>query len=90
MVYGAASTIVMEQNTAARIRRVIIAGIAYINLLPYRVKATAISELTYGVGWYLRIKCGLTVGWAHGGNSHTNATWPRPQGSRALSLALLI
>ena len=34
------------------------------------IVASAMSELTYGVGYYTRFSCGLTVGWAHGGGSH--------------------
>eukprot|EP00656_Telonema_subtile_P011229 TRINITY_DN15534_c0_g1_i1.p1 TRINITY_DN15534_c0_g1~~TRINITY_DN15534_c0_g1_i1.p1 ORF type:complete len:866 (+),score=187.31 TRINITY_DN15534_c0_g1_i1:142-2739(+) len=41
------------------------------------VVASAMSELTYGIGWYTRLTCGLTVGWRHGGGSHTNSSnWP--------------
>eukprot|EP00658_Telonema_sp_P-2_P032395 TRINITY_DN24001_c0_g1_i16.p1 TRINITY_DN24001_c0_g1~~TRINITY_DN24001_c0_g1_i16.p1 ORF type:complete len:421 (-),score=64.15 TRINITY_DN24001_c0_g1_i16:122-1384(-) len=36
-----------------------------------------IRDSTYGIGWYTRYTCGLTVGWKHGGGSHTNASsWP--------------
>ena len=42
---------------------------------PVTVVASGMSELTYGVGYYSRFSCGLTVGWKHGGGSHTT---PRP------------
>ena len=35
------------------------------------------SELTYGIGYYTRYTCGLTVGRDKWGGSHTNAShWP--------------
>ena len=39
--------------------------------------ASSMSELTYGIGYYTRFHCGLTVGWKRGGGSHTSAgSWP--------------
>lgn len=42
------------------------------------VTASSLTSLTYGIGWYLRFRCGITVGWPHGGGSFTTppATWP--------------
>jgi hypothetical protein len=43
------------------------------------VSASSMAELTYGIGRYTRFQCGLTVGWARGGNSHANVPglqWP--------------
>ena len=33
------------------------------------ITASSIAELTYGIGYYTRFGCGLTVGWPHGGGS---------------------
>ena len=41
------------------------------------IVASAMSELTYGIGYYTRFSCGLTVGWEHGGGSHVVADWSR-------------
>jgi hypothetical protein len=42
------------------------------------VSASGMSELTYGIGYYGRFSCGLSVGWKRGGGSHslTNESWP--------------
>eukprot|EP01047_Picozoa_sp_COSAG01_P034688 COSAG01_NODE_2617_length_7374_cov_7.663505_4_plen_342_part_00 len=41
------------------------------------VAASSMSGLTYGIGYYTRFSCGLTVGWTRGGGSHTAAeSWP--------------
>jgi alpha-N-acetylglucosaminidase len=41
------------------------------------IAASSIAELTYGIGYYTRFSCGLTVGWKRGGGSHTEAkAWP--------------
>jgi hypothetical protein len=42
------------------------------------VKASSMSELTFGIGYYTRFFCGLAVGWRRGGGSFTknNTTWP--------------
>ena len=43
------------------------------------IHASSMSELTYGIGYYARFSCGMTVGWKRGGGSFTgnNATkWP--------------
>ena len=41
------------------------------------IAATSMSELTYGIGYYTRYTCGLTVGRDKWGGSHTNASsWP--------------
>lgn len=43
------------------------------------ISASSMAELTYGIGRYTRYQCGLTVGWARGGNSYANVpnlTWP--------------
>jgi alpha-N-acetylglucosaminidase len=41
------------------------------------ITASSMSELTYGIGYYVRFSCGLTVGWRHGGGSHTHSDqWP--------------
>jgi hypothetical protein len=42
------------------------------------VAASGMSELTYGIGYYGRFSCGLSVGWKRGGGSHslTNESWP--------------
>lgn len=47
------------------------------------IKASAMSELTYGIGYYTRFHCGATVGWARGGGSHTlgGKKWPCHVGS---------
>eukprot|EP01043_Picozoa_sp_COSAG02_P011790 COSAG02_NODE_440_length_22296_cov_173.657386_16_plen_715_part_00 len=49
-----------------------------------RVEASSVSELTYGIGYYLRFYCAMTVGWPTGGGSYTQelggarmTTWPR-------------
>ena len=46
------------------------------------VDATSVSELTAGLGVYLREVAGLTLGWPRGGGSnvYTPAAWP-PVGS---------
>jgi len=43
------------------------------------VTGTTASELTGGVGIYLREHCGMTVGWVRGGGSHVFVpeTWPK-------------
>lgn len=48
-----------------------------------RVEASSMSELTYGIGYYLRFYCAMTVGWPHGGGSYVQKlgsvrmpTWP--------------
>ena len=40
------------------------------------IHASSMSELTYGIGYYARFSCGMTVGWKRGGGSFTgnNAT----------------
>ena len=41
------------------------------------VTASSMSELTYGIGYYTRYTCGLTVGRDKWGGSHTKAkSWP--------------
>jgi alpha-N-acetylglucosaminidase len=41
------------------------------------ITGTSMSELTYGIGYYTRYTCGLTVGRDKWGGSHTNASsWP--------------
>ena len=41
------------------------------------VTASSLDALTYGIGYYTRFSCGLTVGWARGGGSFTNSSaWP--------------
>jgi alpha-N-acetylglucosaminidase len=41
------------------------------------ITASSMSSLTYGIGYYVRFHCGLTVGWARGGGSYTSpAAWP--------------
>ena len=42
------------------------------------VEASSMSELTYGIGHYVRHACGLTVGWINGGGTYTvpSAGWP--------------
>ena len=41
------------------------------------IKATSMSDLTYGIGYYIRFSCELTVGWKRGGGSRTDAAaWP--------------
>lgn len=42
-----------------------------------KVRATTMSELTYGIGYYTRYTCGLTIGRDKWGGSHTGAkSWP--------------
>ena len=43
------------------------------------VTGTTASELTGGLGVYLREHCGMTFGWPRGGGSHvfTPSPWPR-------------
>jgi hypothetical protein len=43
------------------------------------ITGTSASELTGGLGVYLREHCQMTFGWARGGGSRvfTPATWPR-------------
>jgi alpha-N-acetylglucosaminidase len=42
-----------------------------------KIAASSMSELTYGIGYYTRYTCGLTVGRDKWGGSHTNASsWP--------------
>ena len=54
------------------------------------ISGTSASELTGGLGVYLREYCGMTFGWERGGASRvfTPATWPRvgPPVSRARSV----
>ena len=41
------------------------------------ITASSMSELTYGIGFYTRYYCGLTVGRDKWGGSHTNSSdWP--------------
>ena len=41
------------------------------------VAAGTMADLTYGIGYYARFSCGLTVGWTRGGGSNTAAAaWP--------------
>ena len=44
-----------------------------------RVTGTTASELTGGVGVYLREHCGMTVGWVRGGGTHVFVpeAWPK-------------
>ena len=35
-----------------------------------RIEASSLSELTYGIGYYLRFYCAVTVGWPTGGGSY--------------------
>ena len=43
------------------------------------ITGTTASELTGGLGVYLREYCGMTIGWKRGGGRHvfTPSTWPR-------------
>jgi len=43
------------------------------------VTATSASELSAGIGWYLRHFCNMTIGWPRGGGSHVFVPkeWPR-------------
>lgn len=41
------------------------------------VTGSSMDALTYGIGYYTRFSCGLTVGWARGGGSFTSSSaWP--------------
>jgi hypothetical protein len=44
-----------------------------------RIEGTTASELTGGLGVYLREHCGMTFGWVRGGGNHvfTPKTWPK-------------
>lgn len=43
------------------------------------VTATTASELSAGVGWYLRERCNMTIGWPRGGGSRIRIpkSWPK-------------
>jgi hypothetical protein len=43
------------------------------------IVATSASELTYGIGVYLRDKCGMTIGWPRGGASSVFIPTPWPK-----------
>ena len=41
------------------------------------ISASDASSLTYGIGYYTRFSCGLSVGWMRGGGRNTKAAaWP--------------
>ena len=44
-----------------------------------KITGTSASEITGGIGVYLREHCNMTIGWPRGGGSHvfTPAPWPR-------------
>lgn len=46
------------------------------------VAASSASELTYGIGRYLRTECGMTIGWPRGGGSNLfiPKDWPKIEG----------
>lgn len=58
------------------------------------VTASSMAELTYGIGHYTRFQCGLTVGWARGGNSYSNIpglSWPcHQQEFQSVALARVV
>eukprot|EP01052_Picozoa_sp_SAG31_P057478 SAG31_NODE_17034_length_686_cov_0.669506_1_plen_181_part_00 len=52
------------------------------------IAASAMAALTYGIGYYTRFTCGLTVGWKQGGGSYVNSTsWPCTQSLPAIDVA---
>jgi alpha-N-acetylglucosaminidase len=54
------------------------------------VAATTASELSAGVGWYLRERCNMTIGWPRGGGSNVffPAAWPHVGATAASPLTV--
>ena len=52
-----------------------------------KITGTSASELTGGLGVYLREHCGMTVGWERGGGSHVFTPKPWPKVGAPLSRA---
>ena len=52
------------------------------------IVASGMSELTYGIGYYTRYTCGLTIGRDKWGGSHTNSSiWPCTQSLKPTAVA---
>jgi hypothetical protein len=58
------------------------------------VTASTASELSAGVGWYLREQCNMTIGWPRGGGSRIvipkNGSWPKIGNDRKSSSSPVI
>ena len=52
-----------------------------------KITGTSASEISGGLGVYLRERCGMTVGWPRGGGSHIFTPSPWPKVGAALSQA---